>query len=87
VGCGDGADGQGGHDEHEVAADRGVEPGLALVRAGVILSEVEFSSAGRRSRAARMSRALVNGSYRLVDNIESFHDQLEMLSRTMLRWW
>lgn len=31
------ADGQGGHDTHEVAADRGVEPRLALIQAEVIL--------------------------------------------------
>ena len=37
VGGGDGADGEGGHDEHEVAEDRGVEPCLALVQAEVIL--------------------------------------------------
>jgi hypothetical protein len=37
----DGADGEGGHDEHEMAADRGVEPGLALVQAEVVLPELE----------------------------------------------
>jgi hypothetical protein len=41
LGGGDCADGEGGHDEHEVAADRGVEPGLALVQAEVVLSEFE----------------------------------------------
>jgi hypothetical protein len=30
---GDGADGQGGHDQHGVAGDGGVEPGLALIEA------------------------------------------------------
>src|SRR5207302_10828640 len=40
-GGGDGADGQGGHDEHEMAADRGVEPGLALVQAEIVLPELE----------------------------------------------
>jgi hypothetical protein len=30
---GHGADGQGGHDQHGVAQDRGVQPGLALVQA------------------------------------------------------
>ena len=42
LGGGDGADGEGGHDEHEVAADRGVEPGLALVEPEVVLPELEF---------------------------------------------
>ena len=41
LGGGDGADSEGGHDEHEVAADRGVEPCLALVQAEVVLSEFE----------------------------------------------
>jgi hypothetical protein len=36
------ADSEGGHDEHEVAADRGVEPGLALVQAEVVLPELEI---------------------------------------------
>lgn len=40
---GDGADGEGGHDEHQVATDRGVKPGLALVQAGVVLGELEVS--------------------------------------------
>ena len=40
-GGGNSADGEGGHDEHEVAEDRGVEPGLALVQAEVVLSELE----------------------------------------------
>ena len=41
LGGGDGADGEGGHDEHEVAADRGVEPCLALVQAEVVLPRLE----------------------------------------------
>lgn len=40
-GSGDGADGEGRHDEHQVAADRGVEPDLALVEAEVVLGELE----------------------------------------------
>jgi hypothetical protein len=40
-GGGDGADGEGGHDEDEVAADRGVEAGLALVEAKIVFSELE----------------------------------------------
>ena len=44
-GCGDGADGQGGHDQHGVPGDRGVEPGLALVQPEAALprSEVLFN--------------------------------------------
>ena len=34
---GDGADGQGGHHQHGVAGDRGVQPGLALVEAEAVL--------------------------------------------------
>ena len=41
LGGGDGADGEGGHDEHEVAADRGVEPRLALVQPETVLAEFE----------------------------------------------
>ena len=41
-GCGDGADGQRGHDQDEVAGDRGVQPGLALVQAEGILAELEY---------------------------------------------
>ena len=41
LGGGDGADRQGGHDQHGVTQDRGVEPGLALVQAAAMeLSEV-----------------------------------------------
>ena len=38
---GDGADGQGGHDQHGVRQDRGVEAGLALVQAEAALAELE----------------------------------------------
>ena len=41
-GGGDGADGQGGHDQHGVAGDRGVEPDLALVQAEAALAELEI---------------------------------------------
>ena len=41
-GGGDRADGQGGHDQHDVAGDRGVEPGLALVQAEAVLPELEI---------------------------------------------
>ena len=39
---GHGADGQGRHDQHEVAEDRGIEPGLALVQAEAVLPELEI---------------------------------------------
>src|SRR6266568_5145714 len=39
---GDGADRQGGHDQHGVAGDRGVEPGLALVEPEAVLAELEI---------------------------------------------
>ncbi len=39
---GDGADGQGGHHQHGVAEDRGVEPGLALVQPEAVLAEFEI---------------------------------------------
>ena len=39
--CGDGADREDGHDQHEVAQDRGVEPGLALVQPDAALSGLE----------------------------------------------
>jgi hypothetical protein len=39
---GDGADGQRGHDQHGVAGDGGVEPGLALVEAEAVLAEGEI---------------------------------------------
>ena len=57
-GGGDGADGEGGHDQDEVAADRGVEAGLALVQAEVVLSRTRLSSTGQRSPAALISLAL-----------------------------
>jgi hypothetical protein len=41
LGGGDGADGKGCHDQHEVAQDRGVEAGLALVQAEVAFAEPE----------------------------------------------
>ena len=60
LGGGDGADRQGGHDQHGVARDRGVEPGLALVQAEAVLAELKSSSAGQRSPAALISRVLVS---------------------------
>ena len=41
LGGGDGADGQGGYDQHEVAQDRGVQARLALVQAEAVLAELE----------------------------------------------
>ena len=41
-GGGDGTDREGGHDQHDVAQDRGVEPGLALVQAEAVLPEFEI---------------------------------------------
>ena len=41
LGGGDGADREGGHDQHEVAQDRGVEAGLALVQAEAALAGLE----------------------------------------------
>ena len=41
-GGGDGADGQGGHDQYGVAEDRSVEPGLALVQPEAVLAEFEI---------------------------------------------
>ena len=41
-GGGDGADGQGGHDQHGVPGDRGVEPCLALVEREAVLSGLEI---------------------------------------------
>ena len=40
-GGGDGADGQGGHHQHEVAGDRGVEADLGLAGAEAVLAEFE----------------------------------------------
>jgi hypothetical protein len=41
LGGGDGADGQGGHDQHGVTLDRDIEAGLALVQAEAVLPEPE----------------------------------------------
>jgi len=41
-GGGDRADREGGHDQHDVAQDGGVEPGLALVQAEAVLPEFEI---------------------------------------------
>ena len=41
LGGGDGADREGGHDQHGVPQDRGVGPGLALVQAEGVLAELE----------------------------------------------
>jgi hypothetical protein len=41
LGGGDGADREGGHDQHDVPQDRGVEAGLALVQAEAALPELE----------------------------------------------
>ena len=40
-GGGDGADGQGSHDQHGVPGDRGVEADLGLVEAEAFLAELE----------------------------------------------
>ena len=40
-GGGDGADGQGSHDQHGVPGDRGVEADLGLVEAEAVLAELE----------------------------------------------
>jgi probable F420-dependent oxidoreductase len=42
LGGSDGADRQGGHDQYEVAQDRGVQPCLALVEAEAVLPELEI---------------------------------------------
>ena len=42
LGGGDGADREGGHDEHSVAQDRGVEPDLRLVQAEAVLAEFKI---------------------------------------------
>jgi hypothetical protein len=54
-GGGDGADGQGGHDQHGVPGDRGVEADLGLAGPKQPLPNWKFSSAGQRSPAARIS--------------------------------
>ena len=42
----DGADCESGHDQHDMAQDCGVEPGLALVQAEAPFSQLEASSVG-----------------------------------------
>ena len=42
LGCGDGADRQRRHNQDEVAEDRGIEPGLALIQAEAVLPEPEI---------------------------------------------
>jgi hypothetical protein len=46
LGGGDGPDRQGGHDQHDVAQDRGVQPGLALIRAEAVLAGPEILFCG-----------------------------------------
>ena len=41
-GGGDGADGQGGHDQHGVPGDRGVQADLGLVEPEAVLAELEI---------------------------------------------
>ena len=41
-GGGNGADRQGGHDQHDMTGDRGIEPDLALVQAEAVLAELEI---------------------------------------------
>jgi hypothetical protein len=41
-GGGDGTDGQGGHDQHGVPGDRGVEADLGLVEPEAVLAELEI---------------------------------------------
>jgi hypothetical protein len=60
-GGGDGAGRQGGHDQHGVAGDRGVEADLGLIEAETVLAELKSSSTGQRHPAARISRALASG--------------------------
>jgi hypothetical protein len=43
-GGGDGADCQGGHDQHGVAGDRGVQPGLALAGPEAVLAGLTWMS-------------------------------------------
>src|SRR5437764_627554 len=59
AGGGDCADGEGGHDQHGVTRDRGVEPGLALVQAEAVLAELEVLLDRQRNPAARISLVLV----------------------------
>ena len=58
---GDGADGEGGHGEHDVAQHGGVEADLAVVEPEVVLAEVEGSSTGHRSHATRIRVVRVMG--------------------------
>jgi len=57
---GDGADRQGGHDQHGVAEDRGVQAGLALVEADAVLAELEIFFDWPSQPAAPISRVLVS---------------------------
>jgi hypothetical protein len=41
-GGGDGADGQGRHDQHRVPGDRGIKADLGLVEAEAVLAELEI---------------------------------------------
>ena len=50
-GGGDGADGQGGHDQDGVAGDRGVEPYLRLIQAEAVFPGPELLFARRLPRA------------------------------------
>jgi hypothetical protein len=59
VGSGDRADREGGHDQHRMPLDRGVEPRLALVQAEVVLAELEILLHRQRSPAAQISLVLV----------------------------
>ena len=58
LGGGDGADREGGHDQHDVAQDRGVEPGLALVQAEAALAQFEAFLHRPSQPAALIRRAL-----------------------------
>ena len=55
-GGGDGADGQGGHDQHGVPGDRGVEPDLDSSSPKQPLPDRKSSSTGQRHPAALTSR-------------------------------
>jgi len=59
-GC-DGADCEGGHDQHGVPGDRGVEPDLGLIQPEAVLAGPETFFYGQRSPAARISRVRVSG--------------------------
>ena len=49
-GRGDCADRQGGHHQHEVAEDRGIEPGLGLVQAEAVLAASPAAELGVSAR-------------------------------------